>query len=334
MPRLSAPTAQTADKSLVRKVRIRQFSPVKVTYFSIIVGGLAAIAIAVPNFATLSNLANVLNQSAVLALLAMGLAFVLITGGIDLSLPANMAFTAIIGTMLMRDGVPLPLALLAMMAISVGIGLVNGLSVASLGMIPFLVTLATMTVLGGAAVWITQSVSVTGVPRELTIFFSQRLGPVQLSVLLLVVVVFVATIAADRTAFGRKLYAVGVNPRAASIAALNPRVVIGTTYLIAGLLAGLAAIFTIARLGSASANLGTEQVVLDVVSAAVVGGVSIYGGVGRVYAAALGAVFITAISNATTLMGIEFSTVYIIKGGIIIIFVALDMARRRSEQES
>ena len=81
---------------------------------------------------------------------------------------------------------------------------------------------------------------------------------------------------------------------------------------------------------SASANMGTDQIVLDVVSAAVVGGVSIYGGVGKPYAAVLGAVFITAISNATNLVGIEYSTTLVIKGVIIVFFVALDSARRRS----
>jgi ribose transport system permease protein len=99
-------------------------------------------------------------------------------------------------------------------------------------------------------------------------------------------------------------------------------------------MAGTAAVFIIARMGSASANLGGDQVVLDVVSAAVVGGVSIYGGVGKPYAAVLGAIFITAISNATTLMGIEYSTVYVIKGTIIIFFVALDTARRRAGKVS
>jgi ribose transport system permease protein len=197
-------------------------------------------------------------------------------------------------------------------------------------MIPFVVTLAMMTVVFGAAVWITKSVSVTGVSELLVELFATRIGPIQVSVIGLALITFVASVVMGQSTLGRRLYAVGINPRAARAARINDGNLILVTYVISGLMAATAGVFIMSRFGSASANMGTDQIVLDVISAAVVGGVSIYGGVGKPYAAVLGAVFITAISNATNLMGIEYSTTLVIKGAVIVFFVALDTARRRT----
>jgi ribose/xylose/arabinose/galactoside ABC-type transport system permease subunit len=309
--------------------RLRR-SWIRIVYFATIVGILLYLALTVDNFATIQNLTNVLNQSAVLGLLAIGMTFVLVGAGIDLSLPANMAFSAIVGTMYMDAGGSIFIAILIMLAVSASIGLINGIATGWLQMIPFVVTLAMMTVVFGASVWITKSVSVTGVNEALVEFFALKFGPLQVSVIGLVIATIIASVVMGKSTFGRRLYATGINPRAARAAGINTRNIIMTTYIISGLMAGTAAVFIIARFGSASANMGTDRIVLDVVSAAVVGGVSIYGGVGKPFAAVLGAIFITAITNATNLMGIEYSTTLVIKGAIIIFFVALDTARRRA----
>lgn len=326
-------TEQEGDKAS-EHTQPRVIPWIRIAYIGAIVVVLATLVMTVDNFATVKNLTNVLNQSAVLGILAIGMTYVLVGAGIDLSMPANMALTAILGTMFMNSGGSAVIAIVLMIAFSATIGVVNGLAVGSLQMIPFVVTLAMMTVVSGAAVWLTQSVSVTGVSESLVDLFAAKVGPVQFSVFVLLVLTIVATIVMSDTPYGRRLYATGTNPKAAKAAGIKTGRVLTLTYVIAGVMAGTAAVFIIARMGSASANLGGDQVVLDVVSAAVVGGVSIYGGVGKPYAAVLGAIFITAISNATTLMGIEYSTVYVIKGTIIIFFVALDTARRRAGKVS
>lgn len=262
--------------------------------------------------------------------MAVGMTFVLVGAGIDLSMPANMAFAAILGTMFMNDGGNPVLAVGLMVALSATVGLVNGLAVGSLQMIPFVVTLAMLTVVSGTSVWITQSVSVTGVSDTLVNLFATKIGPVQVSVIGLILITVIASFVMANSTYGRRLYATGTNPRAARAAGIGTNRIILLTYVISGVTAGLAAVFIIARLGSASANIGTDQVVLDVVSAAVVGGVSIYGGVGKPYAAVLGAIFITAVSNATNLLGIDYSMTLVIKGTIIVFFVALDTARRHA----
>ena len=333
MATTQAPLARTESPPSRPDLHTRlRSSWIRIVYFATIIVILGYLALTVDNFATVQNLTNVLNQSAVLGLLAIGMTFVLIGAGIDLSMPANMAFSAIIGTMYMNSGGPIFIAILLMLAVSATIGLINGFSTGWLQMIPFVVTLAMMTVVFGASVWITKSVSVTGVNVALVDFFAMKFGPIQVSVIGLVLATVIASVIAGKSTFGRRLYATGINPRAARAAGINTRNIIMATYVISGLMAGISGVFIISRFGSASANMGTDQIVLDVVSAAVVGGVSIYGGVGKPFAAVLGAIFITAISNATNLMGIEYSTTLVIKGVIIIFFVALDTARRRASK--
>jgi len=324
---LASRSAGVITRSLFQRFRE---SWIQTLYIGIIVGTIGYLALTVENFATIQNVTNVLNQSAVLGLLAIGMTYVLVGAGIDLSMPANMAFTAIVGTMFMNSGGSAVVALVLMLIVSGGIGLVNGIAAGWLQMVPFVVTLAMMTVVFGASVWLTKSVSVTGVDVVLVDLFATKIGPFQVSVIGLVLVTVIASVITGKSSFGRRLYATGMNPRAAEAAGINTNNIIMTTYIVSGITAGLAAIFLISRFGSASANMGADQIVLDVVSAAVVGGVSIYGGVGKPYAAVLGAVFITAISNATNLMGIDYSITLVIKGSIIIFFVALDTARRRS----
>jgi ribose transport system permease protein len=324
---LASRSAGVITRSLFQRFRE---SWIQTLYIGIIVGTIGYLALTVENFATIQNVTNVLNQSAVLGLLAIGMTYVLVGAGIDLSMPANMAFTAIVGTMFMNSGGSAVVALVLMLIVSGGIGLVNGIAAGWLQMVPFVVTLAMMTVVFGASVWLTKSVSVTGVDVVLVDLFATKIGPFQVSVIGLVLVTVIASVITGKSSFGRRLYATGMNPRAAKAAGINTNNIIMTTYIVSGITAGLAAIFLISRFGSASANMGADQIVLDVVSAAVVGGVSIYGGVGKPYAAVLGAVFITAISNATNLMGIDYSITLVIKGSIIIFFVALDTARRRS----
>jgi ribose transport system permease protein len=132
-----------------------------------------------------------------------------------------------------------------------------------------------------------------------------------------------------RTLFGRWLYAVGVNVRAARTSGVPTSRVIFLTYVVSGAFAGLTAIILSARLGSASANMGNDGVVLDIVSSAVVGGVSIYGGIGSPLGAVLGAIFITVISNSMNMMQVSFFTGLMIKGIVIIAFVAFDSLRKR-----
>jgi ribose transport system permease protein len=276
-----------------------------------------------PTFFRVNNLINILVQTSALGVMAVGMSFVMIGGGMDLSIPANMAFSAVMGAYAMRWGGVAP-GIATMLVVGCLIGLFNGTAVAAFGMTPFVVTLATMTVVGGATVWITNSVSVSGFPdRFFDLVLARPLG-IPLSVILLVVIAAAATVVMSSTRLGRALYAVRLNAKAARVARVPVGRVLLSTYVLSGLLAGLAAVMLTARLGSASANLGTDGVVLDIVSSCVVGGISIYGGAGKPVGAVLGALFIILISNSLNQLGVSFFINLVIKGVAIIAFIYLD----------
>ncbi|MEM8552610.1 MAG: ABC transporter permease [Pseudomonadota bacterium] len=279
-----------------------------------------------PVFFRTNNLINVANQAAMLAILAAGMTVVMIGGGIDLSLPANMALAGILGSMVMIGTDNVPLGAIVMVLSGAAVGALNGFAVARLRMIPFVVTLATMTICGGFSIWVTNSVSISSQPeRYFDLFYTRPFGlPVAVWIMLAVALLTQAVMTFTR--FGWDIYAVGTNPVAARISRVPVRRVLFLTYVFAGALAGVAAVVVTARLGSASANVGNDSVILDVVTACVIGGVSIYGGVGRPVGAVLGALFVLVLGNVLNLLGISFFIGLIIKGLIIIAFVALDRA--------
>lgn len=289
---------------------------------------LVLLGLLAPSFFRRNNLINVLVQTSSLGLMAVGMAPVMIAGGIDLSIPANMALGAVLGALFMGAGGDPVVGSLVMVGAATLVGLLNGIAVAVLGMIPFVVTLAMMTVTTGAAVWLTHSVSLAGFPDSFFDVLLARVGGVPLSVYVLVAAAAAVGLVMNAAPFGRYVYAIGINPRAARVARVPVRAATCASYALAGLMAGITAVLLSARLGSASANMGNDGVVLDVVSACVVGGISIYGGAGRVVGAVLGALLITVLSNSLNLLGVSYYLNLMVKGVVIVGFVALDGLRR------
>jgi ribose/xylose/arabinose/galactoside ABC-type transport system permease subunit len=290
---------------------------------------LVYLAFSAPKFYTGRNIINIFVQASSLGVMAIGVTFVLIGGGIDLSIPAVMALSAIMGAMHLRDGGSLIVTFLIMLVTGSLLGCINGFAVAYMKMIPFVVTLAMMTIATGTSIWVTNSVSIPVYSEELfDIVLGKTLG-IPHPVILMVIAAIVAAIIIRKSLLGRWLYAVGVNVEAARVSGIPTTRVLFSTYVASGFFAGLTAIVLSARLGSASANMGSDGVVLDIISSAVVGGVSIYGGVGGPIGAVLGAIFITVISNSMNMLQVSFFTSLMIKGVVIIAFVALDSLRRR-----
>jgi ribose/xylose/arabinose/galactoside ABC-type transport system permease subunit len=284
-----------------------------------------------PNFFSIRNLLNVLIQGSSLGVMAIGLTFVMIVGGIDLSIPATMAFAAVLGAFVMPAwGIT---AGAAMMLVSgLAVGAFNGVAVAWFEMTPFVVTLASMTVIGGATVWMTNSQSLSDFPDAFFDLFLSAPAGVPVAVLILAVIAAIATLVLSSTAYGRSLYAVGLNAKAARLARAPVEWILFSTYAISGLLAGMAAVMLTARLGSASANLGSDGVVLDIVTACVVGGVSIYGGAGMATGAVLGALFVTLISNSLNQLGVSYFMTLVVKGIAIILFIWIDRTSGRASR--
>jgi ribose transport system permease protein len=219
-------------------------------------------------------------------------------------------------------------ASLIMVGAGLSIGLINGVAVAKLKMIPFVVTLAMMTIVSGTSVWMTNSLSISQLPAGFLDLFSARpLFRIPITVVIVAVLALVITMLMRSSIAGRWAYAVGINEKAARVARVPIGRVVMASYIFGGLMAGLTAILLTARLGSASANMGNDGMVLDIVSACVVGGISIYGGAGRIAGALFGALLITVLSNAMNLIGVSFYLSLVIKGAVIIAFVAADSRR-------
>ena len=277
-----------------------------------------------PNFYRVSNLVNVLQQASIMGLMAIGMTCILITAGIDFSMPANMALSAIIGAIAMRETGSALAGPPVMLLVGTALGLVNAFAVAKLRMVPFVVTLSTMTVVSGLSAWLTRAVSITGIPESFTSFFIARPLGLPVAVWLLIFMAILASYVTQRTVAGRWLYALGLNTKAARVARVRVEMVVAGTYAFAGFMAGLTAIILTARLNSASANMGADSLILDIIASCVIGGVSIFGGVGKVYRAVFGAILLTLLSNAMNLAGVTFYVSLIIKGALIITFVAVE----------
>jgi ribose/xylose/arabinose/galactoside ABC-type transport system permease subunit len=290
---------------------------------------LVILSLFVPYFLTTRNIINILLQSSALGLMALGMTVVLIVGGIDLSMPAVMAFSSILGVMYMREkGNPI-VAGLIIIVVAMAIGSVNGYAVARLRMIPFVVTLSMQAIVMGASLWVTQAISVTGINEGFVDTVLAKVWIIPLPIIVTLLMAIIAQVIMRRTVAGRWLYATGTNIRAARVSGVPTTWVVFSAYVIAGFMTGLAAIILSSRLGSASASMGREGVVLDIIGAAVLGGASIYGGVGTAFGAIIGAILITLMSNSMNMMHVSYYMTLFLKGIIIIAVVALDSLRRQ-----
>lgn len=299
----------------------------------VFLAGIAVLAVFVPRFFTINNFFNIFVQSGPIGLMAIGITFVFITGGIDLSLPATMALAAVVGAQVMVSTGSVLLGCALMLVVGMASGTVNGFAVSRLKMIPFVVTLAMMVVNGGLAVWFTGATSIFGFPPVFMSVLNGRVGPVPVSMLILIGFTILGHFVLSRTILGRRIFAVGINVDAARVSGIRTNRILQLVYVASGATAGVAAILATARLGSAAPAMGAETLVLDIVSAAVIGGVSIYGGVGTIVGAVFGALFITVISNVMNLIGVSYFITLIVKGMTIVVATGIDTLRKRLTPE-
>lgn len=279
------------------------------------------------------NLINVIRQVSAIGIIAIGMTFVIITLGIDLSVGSILALAAVVATSLAQvpddsmkyPGLNLPIivAVLAGLAVGAGMGFANGFIIAKFKVAPFIATLGMMSVARGLALiysdgrpisnleeqydWIGQG-SIFGIPTPIVIFAG---------------VALLAHMALNYTRFGRYVYAIGGNEQAARVSGIRIPGVTMIIYTISGLLAGLSGIILSARIGSGNPQLGTG-IELDAITAAVIGGTSFKGGIGTVWGAIIGAMIIGIINNGLNLLSVSPFMQLVVKGLIIILAIILD----------
>lgn len=287
-----------------------------------------ALSILTPNFLTPGNLTNIVTQSAVVGIAAIGATFVIITSGIDLSVGSNIALSGMIGAIAAQTTDNGFVGILVVILVAAAVGAANGASVAWLRLAPFIVTLAVMGMARGLTLQISQGQSVYGLPDALNWLGASAIFDVKTSALVTVVMFLVAHFVLSQTTFGHRVYAVGGNAEAARLAGINVRGVIFAAYVIAGVTAGVAAIILLGRLDSATPNAanGTE---LQVIAAVVIGGTSLFGGKGSMLGTLIGVLLIGVINNGLTLLNVSSFWVQFVQGALIFLAVLLDSFNTR-----
>ncbi|RMG39288.1 MAG: ABC transporter permease [Planctomycetota bacterium] len=285
-----------------------------------------------PNFLKPENLLNVANQIAVIAIVAVGMTVVIITGGIDLSVGSLIALSAVASTLLIRDvggaaaADPLSMTLCcaAGILLSGAIGAFSGAMVTLFGVPPFIVTLGMMLFASGLAFILSRGESVYQVPDSFVwLGRGADLAGIPNAVVLMLLLYVVAHVLMSRTAWGRYVYAVGGNVEAARLSGVPVRRVISTAYVLCGMLAGLGGVVMASQLKSGSPTYG-QMYELYVIAAVVVGGTSLSGGEGKVFGTLVGALIIAVIQNGMNLMDVESYTQKVVLGLVILGAVLLD----------
>ncbi len=274
-------------------------------------------------FITFKNVKNILVSSALNGIVGIGMTFVLITGGIDLSVSGNVVMTSLIMAQLMKDGTPWLLVLLIGLVISSLVGLVNGISVGRFGMVAFVVTMAVGNITTGYGKMFSNGLTVYGFPDIHQIFNQSLFGVIPGPVIMTVVIGLIASYVLRYTNYGRKLYATGGNTNAAWMAGIQTTKIVIVAYIVSGFLCGWGAILMTSKLMSASASIAST-LQMDAIASCVLGGTSLSGGVGTVGGTILGAIAMAMISNGLNLMGVTPFAQEICKGVIIFVVVALD----------
>jgi ribose/xylose/arabinose/galactoside ABC-type transport system permease subunit len=286
---------------------------------------IAGLALVSPAFRTPDNVLNILVQVSINGILALGMVFVMTTGGIDLSIGSMLALTsAVVGMVLIKTG-SITLAILLSLVMTTIFGFLNGLLVAKFRMFPFVVTLATQLVIRGVSYLVTGGYSRSIETGAFKLIGTGRLfNIIPIPILILLFVIFLAFVTMHHTKLGRYIYAVGGNFNAATAAGVNVFWTQVSTYMISGLCCGIAGVIMTSRINAAQPNIGVGYET-DAIAACVIGGTSFAGGVATIPGTAIGIIIIGLIYNGMTLLGISSYWQTITKGLLVIGAVLLDM---------
>jgi ribose transport system permease protein len=291
------------------------------------------LAIASQHFLTVDNLLNVLRQSAINAILALGQLVVIITAGIDLSIGSIMGLTIVLLALMLRGGTPSLLACALTVLAGVAVGLLNGLLLTRLKLPhPFISTLGTMNVARGAALLLASGVPISGLPVRFRETVAGSALGIPSPVLVAGVLYAVGHLFLTRTVWGRDLYAIGGNREAARLCGIPVDRRLNLAYALSGGAAGLAAVVMAARMNSGFplAGSGAE---LDAIAAVIVGGASFFGGVGTAGGTLIGALIIGFLRNGLNLLDVSAYWQMIVIGAVIVAAVCIDVLRQRVGRE-
>lgn len=287
---------------------------------------MAVITIINSNFLTANNLLNLLLQVTSNALIAFGMTFVILTGGIDLSVGSILALSSALTAGLLGSGMPVTLAILISLILGCILGMMNGLLISYGKLAPFIVTLATMTIFRGATLVYTNGNPITKGLSDTFLF--QFLGQgyivgIPFPVIIMFIVFIILYVLLHKTAFGKSVYAIGGNEKAAYISGVKLNKVKIIIYSISGMMASISGLIITSRLSSAQPTAGASYE-MDAIAAVVLGGTSLSGGKGRILGTLIGALIIGVLNNGLNIIGVSAFWQQVVKGVVILIAVLID----------
>jgi rhamnose transport system permease protein len=288
-------------------------------------------------FLTILNIGNLLTNTAILSILSVGMMMVLLTGGIDLSIGASMAFTGMVTalTVSANPGLPVPLLLLESTLLGAGVGLVVGVLVARFSILPIIASLGLMNVVRGLTYVVSGGawVSAYQMPAHFKNFATGRILGINNLIIFAVVINIVFYFFINFTRIGRRIYAVGSSPEAATIVGLHTKRIVLLVYVLMGALAGLAGILWVAKFASAQGDtaVGYE---MNVIASCVLGGVSVSGGRGKLFGLLLGVVLFGILANALPLINVSTFWQQAIQGFVILFAIVTNVIIKRNNDRA
>ena len=287
----------------------------------------ACLAMTTPLFLTGSNILNIINRTAATGMVAIGMTFVICTGGIDLSVGGQVTLISVVGTFLMMGGMNPWIALILMLVMGVAIGAFNGLFVSYLKLPAFMVTLAVMNITNGVAYFLTSGRTYYEIPDDFIQISMADVGGIPLPVIYLIVFAVIAQLVLKRFTLGRRIMALGGNAKGAWFAGVNVKANTLFAYMISGVMCGVASVLMVSRLMAVSATIG-DGMEMDAIAASVLGGTALTGGRGNIIGPLAGAIILMSIDNWMNLISVDNFLREAVKGLIILLGMVFDAWRK------
>ena len=279
-------------------------------------------------FLTPANILNVLRQASLTFLIASGLTLTILTAGLDLSVGANVALSACLAATVMKSTNSVALGIGAGVAFGAFVGVLNGLMVTLLKLPPFIATYGMLWTLNGVTYWFMGGETIHGFPPGFRALGSGYWLGVPIPIYVMAAFLLVGGVFTRYTTFGQEVYAIGANREAARLSGVPVRSRLNLVYIVSGAMAGLAAIVYLARLNSAEADIG-EALTLPAIAAVLIGGTSLFGGIGTLTGTLIGALTLTLVVNGMNLLDIDASWQPLVTGVIVILAVWIDVVTRQ-----
>ena len=288
----------------------------------------AALSVSTESFLTVTNILNVLRQASLTFLIASGLTLTVLTAGLDLSVGANVGLSACLAGTVMQSTGSVALGAATGLVFGAGIGILDGLMVTVLRLPPFIATYGMLWTLTGVTYWFMGGDTIHGFPPGFRALGSGYWLGVPVPIYLMAAFLFAGAVFTRYTTHGHEVFAIGANREAARLSGVPIRARLNLVYVLSGAMAGLAAVVYLARLNSAEADIG-EPLTLPAIAAVLIGGTSLFGGVGSLLGTLIGALTLTLVVNGMNLLAIDASWQPLVTGVIVILAVWIDVVTRQ-----